>query len=620
MIKVKKMAKKKVDTKKMEKFIEGIVSQMTLDQKIGQCFTIHWGGSIVTPYVVEAIEKLHIGGLRVTPFGQNSRRGKHYHQSLSYDFDYPSNHDRAKQNLFIPGPANYVSPEQYASRLNRLQDIALSSNAGIPLHISIDQEGDISRDFSYAGINLFPSVMGLTATGDPQLAYETCKAVALQLSAIGITNIHSPVLDVNIDPRNPEINIRSYGDDPKVVAEYALASMKGYQEGGLVPTAKHFPGRGDSDIDAHSELPVVKNDIDKLNEIELYPYNVLIENGLDSVMLAHTAVPAIDATMEISTVSKPIVTGLLREKMGFDGVITTDSITMGALMQKYGVGKACAKAIEAGCDLVLNKTEDEFRDQAFCELKRFVEDGLISERQLDDSIRRILRMKYQFGLFDRKGKVDDKAASKPIKDEKIVKLSRTVAQKCVTVLRDEKGLLPIDTNQKIMVIEQQILAGYAGIDVHCHDKIFNEMMYENSMNIIGLDTKFKATPDDEKFILEMLNENTDIEIIVATNYYWRLCPNNNTSLIRKLIAAGKKVVVVTNCPYELGAVPEAGTVICNYSATPQSAKAAADVIYGKVEPEGTWPLKNYQMPVKSRNLDNISDFLADENEVSGVVF
>ena len=130
---------------------------MSLEQKVGQCFTIHWGGSIITPYLLEAIEKLHIGGIRVTPFGQNSRRGKHYHQSLSYDYEYPAGYKKIKQNLFIPGSAVYVSPEQYAEKLNKLQKIAASRNPGIPLHVSIDQEGDISRDFSFGGINLFPS-------------------------------------------------------------------------------------------------------------------------------------------------------------------------------------------------------------------------------------------------------------------------------------------------------------------------------------------------------------------------------------------------------------------------------------------------------------------------------
>ncbi|HBG25463.1 MAG: hypothetical protein A2Y10_09850 [Planctomycetes bacterium GWF2_41_51] len=614
------MAGKNIDVAKREKFVNALLAKMTLDQKVGQCFTIHWGGSMITPYIIDAIEKLHVGGLRVTPFGQNSRRGKHYHQSLNYDYNYPKNYKKAKQNLFIPGSCNYVSPEQYAEKLNRLQKIALKNNAGVPLHISIDQEGDISRDFSYGGIQLFPSAMGLTATGDPKIAYEICKAVALQLSAIGITNIHSPVLDVNSDPRNPEINIRSYGDDPEVVAEYALASMKGFQDGGLIPTPKHFPGRGDSAIDAHAELPVVQGDMDRLEKIELYPYKVLIREGLESIMLAHTAVPAVDPTMEISTVSRPIVTGLLREKMGFDGVITTDSITMGALMEKYGVGKACAKAIEAGCDLALNKTEDEFRDQGFCELKRFVEEGLIDEKQFNDSVRRILRMKYDRGIFERQGLVDAEKASSSIRDRKVIEIAAIAAEKCVMVLREEEGVLPILPEQKILVIEQQILAGYAGNDIYCHDKVFNEAMYEQSMNIIGLDTKFKATQDDEAFIMQQLKENPDIEVIIATNYYWRLCPNNNSALIKKLLAMGKKVVVVTNCPYELGAVAEAKTIVCNYAATRQSAKATANVLYGKTKPQGKWPLKKYQMPVISKPLEANGIFKAAENEVTGVVF
>ena len=158
------------DPQTREAFVKNVLAKMTLDQKVGQCFTIHWGGSMVTPYVVEAVERLHIGGIRVTPFGQNSRRGQHYHQSLNYDYDYPEGYKKIKQNLFIPGAAVYVSPEEYAERLNQLQALAANRNPGVPLHVSIDQEGDISRDFSFAGINLFPSAMGLTSTGDPHLA------------------------------------------------------------------------------------------------------------------------------------------------------------------------------------------------------------------------------------------------------------------------------------------------------------------------------------------------------------------------------------------------------------------------------------------------------------------
>ena len=389
------MSIKKINVEDREKFVDGILSKITLEQKVGQCFTIHWGGSMITPYLVEAIEKLHIGGLRVSPFGQNSRRGQFYHQDLSYDYQYPDGFKPIRENLFIPGVAHYISPEQYAQRVNKLQAIAMNRpSVGLPLHISTDQEGDTSREFCYGGIHLFPSAMGLTATGDLDLVYESCKAVGLQLSAMGVTNIHSPVVDINLNPNNPEISFRAYSDDAQMVADYALASMKGFQDGGLCATAKHFPGRGDSDADAHAEVTVLDVDWDRLNNVELLPYKVLIENGLDSIMMAHMALPLVDPSGELSSVSRPIVTGLLREKLGFEGVITTDSITMGALMKRFGVGKACAMAIKAGCDLALNKTESEFRDQGFCELKRFVEEGLLPIEQLDTSIKRILRMKY----------------------------------------------------------------------------------------------------------------------------------------------------------------------------------------------------------------------------------
>ena len=609
------------DPKKREAFVNDMLTKMTLDQKVGQCFTIHWGGSMVTPYVMEAVEKLHIGGLRVTPVGQNSRRGQHYHQSLNYNYDYPQGYKKIKQNLFIPGAAVYVSPEEYAERLNQLQLLATVRVPGIPLHISIDQEGDISRDFSFGGINLFPSAMGLTSTGDPALAYKACRAVALQLSAIGITNLHSPVLDVNMNPNNPEINIRAYGDDPDIVAEYALASIRGYMDGGLVPTAKHFPGRGDSDIDAHYAVPNVPGDWDRLEAVELKPYRVLIENGLPSVMLAHTTVPAADPSMQISTVSTEIVTGLLRERMGFEGVITTDSITMGALMEKYGVAKSCALAIKAGCDLVLNKVEDEFRDQAWLETRRFVEDGEISEEQLNASVKRILTMKYNLGMFDAMGQVKADEAGAPIRDRELIELSRTIAEKCCTLLRDEAGLLPLKPEQSVMVIEQQVLDGYSGFDVTCNNKCFNQAMVEQSRNIYCVDTKFKATKEDVNFLMGYMDE---VDVIVATNYYWRLCPANNTDLIRKLIAIGKKVIVVTNCPYELGAVPEAVTVICNYSVTPESLKAAARMVYGKLVSQGKWMLKHYAQPVKANmesNYEIKGGITADgDNEIDQVVF
>ena len=244
-----------------------------------------------------------------------------------------------------------------------------------------------------------------------------------------------------------------------------------------------------------------------------------------------------------------------------------------------------------------------------------------SEMQLNASVKRILRMKYNLGLFERKGQVSAAAAAKPMRDPAIIRISRTAAEKCATVLRDEDKLLPLREKQTVMVIEQQALDGYSGFDLQCSNKSFNIAMYEQSMNIIGLDTKFKASQEDEEFLMQHVDE---ADVIVATNYYWRLCPANNTDLIRKLIARGKKVIVVTNCPYELGAVPEAGTVICNYSVTPESLRVAAEIIFGKTRPQGQWMLKHYAQPVSSRQdaVVTLKGGITEtgDNEITQVVF
>lgn len=219
------------------------------------------------------------------------------------------------------------------------------------------------------------------------------------------------------------------------------------------------------------------------------------------------------------------------------------------------------------------------------------------------------------------GQVIASKASQPMRDKNIISIARQAAQMCATVLRDEEKLLPLNQKQTVIVIEQKVLDGYSGFDVYCHNKSFNEAMYEHSMNIIGLDTEFKASKEDEEFLSNFLDQ---ADVIVATNYYWRLCPANNTDLIKKLIAKGKKVIVVTNCPYELGAVPEAKTVVCNYSVTPESLKVTAEIIYGKAKPAGKWMLKHYKKPVKSSSQSSFKvkgGINKDgDNEIKQVVF
>lgn len=571
--------------------IEGILTRMTMEEKVGQCFTYLWSGYLITPSVVEAIEKLHCGNLRLQPAFLSGKRHKYYDfDTGAGKYDYPATYKPIAETLLSPGGMGEIDPRRYAERLNRLQEIAMSRPCGIPLNMAVDQEGDVSRNYCFGGINLMPSPMGLAASGDPGFVYEAAKAVGRQLSAIGINCIHSPVADVNINPRNPEIGIRSFGDDPKRVSEYALAAMKGLQDGGLITTAKHFPGRGDSMDDAHFGTPVLNVDRRRIDEVELYPYRMLIENGLDCVMIAHNVYTALDPGV-IATVSSKIINDLLRGELGFQGVVTTDAIAMRALIKQYPLPEACARALQAGADMVLNKTETAYRDQGFLETLKYVQQGKISEEELNNKVRRILRMKYRRGLFKNGAQVDASRADAPIRDKAVIELSAKAARRAAIVLKDEPKLLPLSPKQKILVIEQRLEDVYLGQNPSLHRLAFTEAMLSHSMNIVAADTELKATPEDEAFVLPLAD---DADVVVVTNHYLR-GDQNNSAFVRKLLDKRAKVVLVTNTPYEMAVVPGVRTAICTFAYTPESMKVAAGIIFGKEKAQGKWPLVNYRV-------------------------
>ena len=364
--------------KRTNGYINHLIEQMTLDEKIGAVLTLGFAGAVPRRHIYEFIEKYHCGGLRLScdmrTFG-------------SY-VDPKSN----KKVVSVEGEsgckykdeAPSCTASEYKEVLDGLQAAARRRRLSIPLHFSYDQEGGSSADFCFGGVNLSPKPMGIRATNDPSMAYEVAKAVAKQSKVVGFNWVHSPVLDVNSDPRNPEIYTRAYSDNAEDVAEYALESCRGFAEGKMIATGKHFPGRGHSDIDAHFQVPVIDVDYDTMMKRELLPYKRLIKAGvLPSIMIAHSIFPAIDPD-NIATVSKKVVTGLLREKLGFEGVITTDSMTMGAIATRYGVAHACAMALEAGADLVLMKAENQLVEETVAEIRRFVTEGILPESSLDE--------------------------------------------------------------------------------------------------------------------------------------------------------------------------------------------------------------------------------------------
>jgi len=563
-------------------YIKSKIMSMTLEQKIGALLTLGFSGTVIKPHIYDYIEKYHCGGLRLSP----------EHRTFGNYVD-PKTGETVVRVERETGYKKGVQPfeptaSQYKMMLDDFQKRARKRPCALPLHFSFDQEGGSSADFFFGGVNLFPKPMGIRATGDKKMAYEVAKASSAQCKAVGFNWVHSPVLDINTDPRNPEIYTRAYSDVAQEVAEYAMESCRGYKEAGMITTGKHFPGRGDSPTDAHFELPVIDVDIETMMERELLPYRLLIEKDLlPSIMIAHSIFPSIDPD-NIATVSKKVLTGLLREKLGFEGVIATDSMTMGAIATRYGVANACAMALESGADLVLMKAENELVDKTFNTIRSFVEKGRISIEELDKKVYRVLSLKYDYGLFHESNTVS-RVPEEIINDESIKALAKQVAKGSVLLPRMNKNILPIKENEQVLVIEQ-IVKHYNSY--YWHPGMLCESMLKYSTYVDYLETSFTYDEEDQSRILNSIEK---YDCLVITNFFVR-GKLSNTAFIDALIqSTKKKIVVVTNTPYKELSVPKnAENLVITFASTPENLKVVAGALYGEIVPQGQWPIA-YQL-------------------------
>ncbi len=573
---------KKSDAKR-DAFVGKKLAKMSLEEKVGQLLTFTWRGAMITPSGIEQITRLQCGGLCLEPYALETCKNLYWGNSqIDRNFKKPKDYFTIS-NTYFAGKTFGISitPQDYTKKLNELQKIAMKRRSGIPLHMTIDFEGDFKNDYMAGGIRQFPPPMGMAAIGDVKLTYKIGLTIAKQLSNIGVTQMYSPVCDVNINPKNPEIGVRSFSDDPQTCAKHAVALLKGFQDGGIAATAKHFPGRGDSATDAHDVLDVIKADKKRIQEVELYPFKAAIAAGVKAIMTGHSVYPAYDNKFP-TTLSEKILTGLLRNELGFEGVIVSDAIGMAAILKKWPLPIACALAIKAGCDTILLKADDESRSQCFFGIKQAVEKGELSEDRVNDAVTRLLRMKYDQGLFETAGKKDPKKAQNYAMSKQVSDFSWDVAKKALIVMRNNKKMLPLNPKKKILVIEQRIPYEFCGKDPYMHTHMFCEAMVNHSTNLILTDTDFSASEDEIKECLELAKQT---DLVVMTNYYARIVKSGNNQLLaRKLKKAGKKIVVVTNYPYIEGTTKEADAAVCNFSGTPDSIRVSTDLLFGKIKP------------------------------------
>ncbi len=573
-------------SKERDVFVAAKIAKMSLLEKCGQLLTFTWRGAIPTPSGIEQITKLHAGGICLEPYALETCKNLYWGRSqVDPNFKKPKDYFDIAHTWFNSRAFGVsVMPEELTEALNNLQKIAMNRASGIPLHVTIDMEGDFKNDYTAGGILQFPPPMGITAIGDVDLAYKLANLMGRQMAAIGVTQFYHPVCDVNINPLNPEIGVRSFGDNVSVISKFIDATVRGYEDAGITATIKHFAGRGDSATDAHDVLDVCRGDKKRMQKVELAAFQAGVDAGASALMTAHTIYPAYDEEYP-ATLSKKILTDLLRGEMGFKGIIVSDAIGMAAILKKWPLPLACAMAIKAGVDTILLKADDESRAQCLFGIKSAVEDGSLSEERVDDAVRRLLSRKYDQGLFKKAGKMDPKETTKIVRSKENRDFSMEVARKALLVVRDDKKLLPLSKDKKILVIEQTIPYEFLGKDLYSHAHMLSEQMVKYSTNLILDDAGFHAEEEDVEEALRLAKE---ADLVVMTNYYARIEKRgNNTHLVKALKAAGHTVVVVTNFPYRKGATTVADAVVCNFSGTPDSIRASVDLLFGAIKPYPT---------------------------------
>ncbi len=486
------------------------------------------------------------------------------------------------------------SPTEVAVKLNKLQE-----EAQVPLLVAADLERGAGFRFDGAvflpgpidlgGATEFPSLMAVGATGDDELAEEMGRVTGLEARALGIHVPFAPVLDVNNNPENPIINIRSFGEDPGVVARLGSAFFQGVQEAGGIATGKHFPGHGDTETDSHLELPIINVDRERLDSVELAPFQAAIDGGIGGIMTAHLYLPALTGESRVpTTLSHEVLTGLLREDMGFDGLIFTDAMDMYAIDRGYRRQEAAVRALEAGADVILMPPNPEAARDG---LVTAVEEGRVSEDRLDASVLRLLRAKEDMGLAaDRSVQVDRVASQVGIPEHEEV--AQEVADRSITLLRNERNLLPLLGTRTARVMS----VTYRGSTDLMAGRVFNARLRSRYPRMAVAELNRDSPADSYDGLLERARTSDLVVVslfVTIVSYSGSVAIPEETSEFIQALAQEEipHVVVSFGNPYLLSEFPDAQSYLLGWSGAEVSQRAAAKALFGEIEIQGRTPTR-----------------------------
>lgn len=534
--------------------IGNAISKMTLEEKAGQMLMPDfrtWKGSNVTemlPEIEQLVKKYHLGGV-------------------------------------ILFRENVVTSEQTATLVSQYQEAAEKYG----LLMTIDQEGGIVTRLQ-SGTDM-PGNMALGAARSPEIAHNVGNAIGEELASLGINMNFAPVMDVNNNPDNPVIGVRSFGEDPQLVADLGVAYTKGLQEAGVAATAKHFPGHGDTAVDSHLGLPEVPHDKERLKQVELYPFQKAMEAGIDAIMTAHVTFPKIDGTKAISqktgeeiaipaTLSYKVLTELMREEMGYEGVITTDAMNMKAIADHFGAVDAAIRAVKAGTDIVLMPVGLE---EVATGLLDAVKKGEITEDRIEASVKRILTLKVKRGVIKEENPltVDEKVANaeQVVGSAEHKQIEKDAAEKSITLVKNDAALpLKLNGDDNVVVVGNSFIGDLAAAIQKRH---------QNTTVIASTSYKLSEA---------QLEQIKNASAVVVGSYTFsvsgRSPSNAQMVMINQIIEHADAPVIGVGIrnPYDIMAFPQIDAYLTQYGFRPASFDASAGAIFGEFSPTGKLPI------------------------------
>jgi beta-N-acetylhexosaminidase len=518
------------------------IKELTKDEKAGQLFLIGFNGTRMNDYLREIITEWKIGGI-------------------------------------VFSIRNVENPFQVRDLISEAQELAMKE-VGIPLIVTINQEGG-DRTCFLESLSRNPGNMAIGATHDPQWAYTTARLVGTELRALGFNMLYLQ--------KNTALGIRSFGDDPQEVAAMGVQFIKGLHDAGLASTAKHFPGAGGSEIDAHFALPTIKRSLAELEEFELVPFKRAIEAGVSAMMTCHCLFPELDPDF-IATLSKTITTDLARKKLGFKGVITSDAFGMHGLIDHYSSREAAVRAIQAGADMILKRHGRTANLTVLESLREALSTDAISNERVDESLERVFTLKQKFCFSEQPD------ISTVIWNKEHMESLEEMGEESVTLLRNEEGLIPLklDLQSRILMIMPDMLAN-ASLDGITGDPagyiirgILSDMY---SYQTDGFDIIYYGLSPYNEETRRVIEKAREYDVLILASHRSNMLPAQE-EMVNQLFKLGKRTIwIALNTPYDIQSYPKAQTYICTYGDRLPQLQALCRIIAGEIAPKGRLPVE-----------------------------